>query len=309
MLAATQPERDRAAGMLYLTGPEGSGKSTAADKITEAAGSSVARKTLDARRGDDRDLLVGASASWVLGLDNLSSLTADQQDLVCTVITGREETYRVLYSTTDTVTLTIRRPVIATSIEIPILRPDLISRMVPVDLDPLRRITPEDELAERWMATLPSVFGGLLSLLAQVMAAPREDLVDLPRLAVLGRMAAAADLIRDTDTLSRLAHSQGHLLGDTVTDDPFFDGLRAAITTGWTGRAPALLAKLDPDGEMARRHGKQWPTARGVTHRLKRYRRPLETEGWTLTVEHTPGDHGQVWTITPPRRAGGGVSR
>ena len=299
MLAATHPDRETAAGMLYISGPEGSAKSTSADKITEACGSSVARKKFDTRRGDDRDLIVGARASWVLGLDNLSTLTAEQQDLLCTIVTGHEETYRVLHTTTATVTLSVRRPVTLTSIEVPILRPDLISRMVPVTLDALECMIPEDELAVAWRSAQPRVFGALLDLLVKVLATPRQTSEHMPRLASLGRLALAADLVTGTRTLGRLAEAQTALLGDTVADDPFYDTLARCITCTWRGSASALLAKIDPDGTLARQHGRQWPTAKGVSARLKRSRRALELGGWGLAVNHA-GHHGQVWTITPP---------
>lgn len=301
MLTAMHPDRETAAGILYLTGPEGSGKSTAADKITEATGSSVARKKLDVRRGDDRDLIVGASAGWVLGLDNLSTLSAEQQDLLCTLATGHEETYRVLHTTTDTVTLSIRRPITMTSIDVPILRPDLISRMVPVALQGLDAPLPEDEVSTAWHASQPAIFGALLDLLVSVMAAPQPASPPaMPRLAALGRIALAADQERGTQTLPRLEAVTSALLGDTVTDDPFFDALSHKIRTQWKGTAARLLELLDSDGELARRHGRTWPTAKGVSARLKRSQRALEGAGWVISVGHLPNNRGQVWTLTPP---------
>ena len=102
-----------------------------------------------------------------------------------------------------------------------------------------------------------------------------------------------------TRTLGRLAEAQTALLGDPVADDPFYDTLARCITCTWRGSASALLAKIDPDGTLARQHGRQWPTAKGVSARLKRSRRALELGGWGLAVNHA-GHHGQVWTITPP---------
>jgi hypothetical protein len=302
MLTAMHPDRETAAGILYLTGPEGSGKSTAADKITEAIGSPIARKKLDMRRGDDRDLIVGASAGWVLGLDNLSTLTAEQQDLLCTLATGHEETYRVLHTTTDTVTLSIRRPITMTSMDVPVLRPDLISRMVPVSVQGLDAPLPEDEIAKAWRASQPAIFGAVLDLLAAVMAAPQpiSSPAVMPRLAALGRIALAADRERGTETLLRLAAVASELLGDTVTDDPFFDALAQTIRAKWRGSAARLLEVLDPDSELARRHGGNWPTAKGVSARLKRSQRALEGAGWVLSADHLPNNRGQVWTLTPP---------
>jgi hypothetical protein len=81
------------------------------------------------------------------------------------------------------------------------------------------------------------------------MAAP-EPPVELPRLAVLGRMAAQADTICGTDTLARLRHRQTLLLADTVADDPFFTAVRTSIRDRFAGTE--LLGVLDPHGDMAR---------------------------------------------------------
>jgi hypothetical protein len=305
MVASTQPETASAAGILYLSGPEGSGKSSGADKIVEAAGSSVARKKFDPSK-DDRDFLVSAAAAWTISLDNLSSLTSQQQDLLCLLATGFEESYRRLYTDSDTTLLQLRRPITTTSIEIPILHPDLISRMVPAEFVPLEHRRAEDELAETWAEAQPRAFAGLLTLVSQVMAAGRPEVEHLPRLAVLGRMAHVIDGIYGTNTILQLETRQGQLLSDSVTDDPFFDTLRAKITGTWEGSAADLDRHLDPGGELRKQWGKQWPAGKAITSRLKRHRVPLTAEGWTMTCTHddettAAGSHKpRVWTIIAP---------
>ena len=143
------------------------------------------------------------------------------------------------------------------------------------------------------------MFGSLLTLLSQVMAAGRPRVDNLPRLAVLGRMATVADSIRETETLGQLALRQSHLLGDSVSDDPFLDRLRSVVTGRWQGTAGQLDRHLDPDGDLARRWGKQWPTGKGITARLKRHRKALERQGWILAAEHN-GNKEQIWTLVSP---------
>ncbi|MGI8753303.1 MAG: hypothetical protein ACR2MN_13480 [Acidimicrobiales bacterium] len=300
MLTATQPEPGRSPGLLYLTGPAGSAKSCAADFIARAAGSGADRKTIGT---DDKDFMVAASAGWVLHLDNLSMLTTQQSDLLCTLVTGRSETYRTLYTTTDTTTLDVARPVIATSIDIPVLQPDLISRMVPASLTMLETVVPEDTIKARFAAVQPAIFGALLDLLAATMAMDTPPGVELPRLAVLGRTAAKADAIRGSDTLGRLGFAQSLLLADTINDDVFFAVLRSKLKRHWEGQGGELLALLDPNGDLARHHGRAWPrTSTGVTARLKRNKVPLEQAGWTIRHKLNPrgANKGKLWELVPP---------
>jgi hypothetical protein len=300
MLTATQPEAGRSPGVLYLTGPAGSAKSCAAGFISQAAGSTADRKTIGT---DDKDFMVAASAGWILHLDNLSMLTSEQSDLLCTLVTGRSETYRTLYTTTDTTTIDVARPVIATSIDIPVLQPDLISRMVPATLTMLDQVVPEDTITTRFAAAQPAIFGALLDLLAHTMATDTPAGVELPRLAVLGRTAAKADVHRGTDTLARLAFAQSLLLADTINDDVFFTVLRSKLPGHFEGQASDLLAILDPSSELARHHGRSWPrTSTGVTARLKRHKVPLEEAGWTVRQKVNPrgGNKGKVWELRAP---------
>ena len=299
MLAQTQPETERAAGLLYITGPAGGGKTTAARCLTRACGDMPEPRSLADEDRANRNMFVASAAGWTVWLDNLSVITAEQSDTLCTMITGRTETYRRLHTDTATVTLDIGRPVLATAVEVPVLRPDLITRMIPVEIaaSETGRIG-EDTLLASFSAAQPRIFGALLDLLAATMAAPEPD-VDLPRLAVLGRMATQADTIRGTDSLERLRHRQSLLLADTVADDPFFTAIRTAIRDRFAGTATELLALLDPNGDMARTWRTQWPSPKAVTSRLKRHESALHQAGWTVT--HTDNGHkGRTWELTAP---------
>ncbi|MDA8360011.1 MAG: hypothetical protein M0Z95_27755 [Actinomycetota bacterium] len=305
MLAASQPERSRAAGILYLSGPSGAGKSCAADIIARAGGAPADRKQFGAHKMDGRDFLVGASAGWVTYLDNLSVVTAEQSDTLCCLVTGLTETYRTMRTNVDTTSIDISRPVIATSVEIPVLRADLITRMAPVQLDLPYHPRPEDDVMADAKAAQPRIFAGYLNLLSKVMASehlPIPAEVPLPRLAVMGRMAHAADRYRGTgDTLKRLERTQGELLNETLTDYPFFATIIHEIKTEFVGGGEALLADIDPDQSLAAKYGKQWPIgSKGVSHRLKRHVGAFARVGWTVKSVAATHHQPTQWIITPP---------
>ena len=301
MLGSSQPDADFAAGVLYLAGGEGTAKTTSAQAIARVAGSPAQPARL--RRNDDWDLLYAANAAWTVLLDNVSALDADQADLLCTLVTGFAETVRTLYTTADTTTLALRRPVIMTGIAVGGLRPDLVQRMVPVRL---RDIAPERRRGRRELSAeldraLPGPTGALFDLLAAVQGREAEAPTALPRLADLGAMAARADRLLGTSTLARLQLRQRQLTSEAVGDeDPFFAAMRARVTRAWSGTAAELHHLLDPAGELSRSH-RDWPSAKGVSARLERHRQVLADAGWGIErVEVAAGHGGLIWALTPP---------
>jgi hypothetical protein len=312
-LSTMIPEMTFSAGMLYLAGPYGTAKSTSADFITSAAGSPGERHR-QKRREDDRDFLVTANATWTLFLDNLSSFSAEQSDLLAVLITGLQESNRTLFTDTDTTVLKIRRPVIATSINLPVLRGDLIDRMVPVRT---REITPgarldETDLTNEFNAAQPGIFGGLLDLMVKVMAHPNPPAgTELPRLG-LGRIGWKLDQLlgtKDPSTAARLDARQWELMADTVGDaDSFFVQLEISISNhlrmynkdAWVGTAGELAQLADPLGEYAKKF-RDWPTPRAVSGRLERNLVALRGSGWT--VDRMPSKHSHHparWSIVDP---------
>jgi hypothetical protein len=266
MLAATQPDPDFPAGVLYLTGSEGTAKTTSAEVISRVAGSPAQPARL--RRHDDRDLLAAANASWTLLLDNVSTLDADQSDLLCTLVTGFHETVRTLYTTADTTTLALRRPIVLTSIGLPVLRPDLIQRLVPVRLVdiPAAARRSRQHLAAELAAATPRLTGALLDLLARALAVQADPPAGLPLLADLAALAARADRLRGSDTVERLAYRQQQLASEAVGDeDPFFAALRARIIEPWSRRRT-------PPAPRPRRPPRPRPPR--LAHRQRRQRPP-----------------------------------
>src|SRR5207302_2001217 len=79
-------------------------------------------------------------------LDNLSGLSALQEEVLCQAATGGGFTKRALYSDQDDVLFLFRRPLVLTGISLPSAAPDLLDRALLIELD---RITPaqrRDEL-------------------------------------------------------------------------------------------------------------------------------------------------------------------
>jgi hypothetical protein len=308
MLSAMVPDEAAATPVLYLSGPQGSAKSTTATIIARASGDQPPRQPpKDPSRV--KDFLVSLAGGWIAILDNLSFLSNDQSDTLCTVVTGVTESNRKLHTDSDVVELTIRRPLIATAIDIGIIRPDLAERMIPIRLpDPPSGMTRRSEttIMAEFEQARPRIFGALLDLAVQVLAAPTPN-VPLPRLADFGIIAAKVDAITGSKSLDTLDTLLASITASAVLDDPFWQTMCTAVGREWTGTASQLLEACDPLGNLAREHGRDWPNgAKSVTHRLERTAPSLRSVGWT--VERMEADAAQKrsvrWHLIPPGTSG-----
>ncbi len=195
----------------FLTGPMGSGKSTAGRMLTRVIeGMSADLRTPP--RGEEQ-LTVVASAGWVMPLDNLSHLGAEMSDAYARVVTGSEDLKRQLFSDGDVVRLAVRRPVLITGIDVGVIRSDLGERLLLLKLERPKNRRTERDLWSEYAEALPSILGSLLDLVVTVRKQETEVPADL-RMADFGQLCLQLDK----------AHSLGAMLAyrasnDDITDD------------------------------------------------------------------------------------------
>jgi len=313
LLAAMMAGRKTAAGMLYLHGPAGSGKTSGASRLAEAAGSDANLQTQRGSAQSDQDRAAMIADGWIFSQDNLSIITAKESDWICNVVTGYTEKLRILYQTSDIARIYIRRPVVATSIDIPTLQEDLIRRMVPVGVLPLDAPVPEGRLESGWQETRPRVFGALLDLLAQVLALGQPpDGTRLSELAAWGRVAWALDQLAGdgVDTVALCEQRRKAAAAGEIEADPFWDAVEDRFSAKnhdgtskhFDGPLRRLLDLVEPG--MHSHRPKTWPTMRSLPGRIERRKAGLLAAGWL--IECDPGDSAShraaVWHIYPPER-------
>jgi hypothetical protein len=95
--------------VLELNGEQGSGKSTVGRVLRHHIDPNVA--ALRAEPRDVRDLVIAASNSWCLALDNLSRVQPWLSDQLCRLATGGGFATRELYSDLEEVLIDVQRPV------------------------------------------------------------------------------------------------------------------------------------------------------------------------------------------------------
>lgn len=209
---------------LFCTGPQGSGKSDAALFILNVLDP---RPALQAppRKGDRSDPAATAANSYLLGYDNMTSVSQEHSDWLCALVTGAVDERRILHTTANVQTLSIKRSGILTGISVSGIRADLAERLVTVDFE---RITGTDRKAHGGLVAAfdkarGRILGALLDGVASVFAKLADvdgDTLDVPRMADYARVLKAYDLARGTDLFGAYRTNVLDTFADHAEEDP-----------------------------------------------------------------------------------------
>lgn len=148
--------------ILALIGEKGSSKSTLARLICRL----IDPRKIEVRHFADRDdLLLAASHSKILAIDNIGRITPGQSNDLCRLSTGAGVSKRRLYTDTDEVIIQAKLPLILNGIEDFVTAPDLADRTL---FPRLQRIEPSKRMEERefWQKferALPQALGFIYS--------------------------------------------------------------------------------------------------------------------------------------------------
>lgn len=312
LIAALMP--DRPCPILLITGEQGTAKTSSGRRLIAAV--DPQSSPLRQPPHSEIDWTVAAGSSRAVGLDNVSHIEPWFSDALCRVVTGDALVKRALYSDDGLSVVAARSAVLITAISVGALRDDLISRLVFADLEPVPagQYRSESDLDRQWAEDHPMILGGLLDLLAKVLASDAQ--------------ADGSDRLADfAETLSRIDDVSGSQVykswsGDlrsaqmeAVEDDPFASAVFQFMAgrDQWSGSAGELLVQLTepggPDGRplLPDRRGREW-TPRGVAGALKRASAGLRLLGVSVSqAARTHGGH-RGWhlvAVEPPRNVTG----
>jgi hypothetical protein len=161
--------RDGEVAHLLLTGPAGAGKTTTALRLKDLC--DPTNPPLSAAPRDILGLVALAKGQGITTLDNTSNVPPETADMLCGFATGTALTARQLYSNGDLYSAEVLAPVMFTTV-VPDLsnRPDLLSRMARVVLEPRTVTAPKSLLDDAWQKDRPALLGAFLDLLAGGLA-------------------------------------------------------------------------------------------------------------------------------------------
>jgi hypothetical protein len=252
--------------VLVLQGEQGSAKSTTAKVLRSLIDPSIV--SLRTIPKDERDLLVMASNSYVVSLDNLSYLSSTLSDALCRISsTGGGFSTRQLYTDKDEVLVSLCRPIIVNGIADIISRPDLLDRSIILQLP---HIPDENRKADvkfwpRFEKKKAGIFGALLTLLSKTLnALPGTVLKSRPRMADFASLGAAMEstpswngepfLKNYLDNIKQAVEIgiEGSMIESTLRD--FIMGAGS-----WSGNMTELLTILDEKAPDKISKSKAWP--------------------------------------------------
>lgn len=288
--------------VLGLIAEHGSAKSTTTRRIVALIDPSIAPLRMPPR--DIEQWVTAANGSWVVAVDNVSTIPPWWSDALCRAATGDALTKRRLYTDADLAVLKFRRCGILNGIDLGGLAGDLADRLALADLTRITKRRDEAQLESDWQRDYPSILGGLLDLAAEVHKMLPTVKVEggLCRMADFTKTLACVDQIRGSRGLDRYRERTSHLAADSLAADSFISELVAQQYSSEDRTAREILELLTPT-EKEWRRPRDWPrNARIVTTQLTRHAPALRARGWT--VEHDHGrNHDKVtrWTVVPPR--------
>lgn len=180
--------------ILAVGGEQGSGKSTFARAIRSLVDPSHVPSIRLPK--DDRDFFTQVQSGLVLSYDNVSKLTADLSDALCSLSTGAGSLVRKLHSDNDVNYFSGIRPLMLNGIPSLTERADLSERTITVQLQtiPEERRVAESDWWALWEADRPAILGALLDAVCSVVRnIGGVKLAAMPRMADFAKVMAAAE--------------------------------------------------------------------------------------------------------------------
>jgi hypothetical protein len=278
--------------ILALLGEQGSAKTTL---------SRLARRFVDphvsllrSEPKEPRDLMIAATNSWVVAIDNVSRMLGWLSDAFSRLATGGGYATRALCTDSEEVFFDAQRPVILNGIEDFIGRGDLVDRCLflrpPAIPDGSRKT--EAKFWAEFDAQYPLILGALLEAVSGgLRRLPDVKLQALPRMADFAEWGEAVAMAlgwkpgKFLEVYAGNRQSAGEMI---LEDSPVAQAVRdlALKCPGWSDTPSKLLEELSALVGEKVRQSKRWPrTVKGLSGALRRLAPTLRTIGVHVTFD------------------------
>ena len=290
--------------VLVVNGEQGSAKSTFCRML---------RKLIDPNKADlrslpreERDMVISAKNSRILGFDNISNINPWQSDALCRISTGSGYATRKLYSDDEEQLFSGSLPIITNGIGDFIDRPDLAERGIIIRLTP---IPDEQRRSERalWRVfdeVRPRVLGALLDAVVVALRNIEEVKVPgLPRMADFARWIVAAETKLPWEPGEFMSvyggnrrDAENSALESSILG-PYIVRLVSEGGGAWSGTSAELMSAVDRMASEADRRRLGWPkSARGYSSALDRVAPALRRSAG-ISIERAIVGHDRKKTI------------
>lgn len=293
--------------VLELVGEQGSAKSST---------QRVLRKLIDPNQADLRaapksveDVWIAARNSHLVSLENLSHLSPQYQDALCTMATGAGYSARTLYTNAGETILELCKPIVLNGISVIVTAQDLLDRCLHIDLPTIQSRELASDMEARFEAAQPALLGALLDLFVKVLAmrpsvsiAPEQR----PRMADFAVLGEAVFRVHGKPAgafLTRYNEMRKDGVVRTIDSSPVGAALTTYLTDvagGFSGTLSDLLERLD----RYRPHGEAWPrTPKGLGDVLRRLAPALRLIGFECGAQPKVGGVIRWHIFSRPRPA------
>ena len=292
--------------VLELSGEQGSAKSS-----TQTALRSIIDPNQVMLRGRPKtveDVYVSAKNNHLLSFENLSNITNDMSDALCTVATGGGTAGRTLYTNDEETILKAQNPVVLNGISAVVLRQDLLDRTISIGLPTIAQRRTEEDMKEGIEIRLSSIFGGILTLFSQSLGRlpsieiPAGELPRMADFAKLGEAMSSALGYPPRDWLAMYGDQRKNAVRRTIDSSPVAVECLKFVEQGHThtGTVKDLLEKLNGLRSTSLELKDYWPrSARSLAEILRRVAPSMRLLGVHLSVNdrHRDGVHCSLWKI------------
>jgi hypothetical protein len=291
--------------ILGLHGEQGTGKTTSERVLRSLVDPNSASMRSSPR--DIRDLMISATNSHVIALDNLSHLPAWLSDALCRLATGGGFSTRELFTDSEEIVFDAMRPILLNGISEVTSRADLMERTILLTLPPIakRQRLPEEEFWPRFEQARPRILGVLLDAVSTSLRDINTvQLDELPRMADFAKWSTAAeDSLGFVPGSFEWAYERNTADANSVvletspvavclrsflaSDDRMRDSALRAI---WDGTASELLEQLNSHRNFQTHASDSWPKSpAGLSNALRRMAPNLRAIGIVIEFHRTPG--------------------
>ncbi len=278
--------------VLELCGEMGSSKSTTQSRLRALI--DPHEIPLRGRPKNVADFHIAAANAHVCSFENLSSLSSEQQDALCILSTGGGYATRKLYSNDGEHVIKSKRPVMLNCINAVASQPDLIERVISVELPAITSAKRQDEqaLGAAWQTDYPIIFTGLVTLFSEalkvlpsvkIQKGMQKRMLDFQK---LGESVSIAMDGKADDFSARLDNLHGDSVLRGLESYGISTGIQMLIANRlggpWKGTFLQLLTTLNGYADVDRSN---WPkSTRHLSSQLKRITPGLRRLG--IKIEH-----------------------
>ncbi len=280
--------------VLELIGEQGSAKSTTQETLRTFIDPN--KVMLRGRPKGVEDVFVAAGCNHLISLENISGISSEFSDALCTIATGGGHASRQFYTNDEENIIEAHNPVVLNGIGAVIVRSDLLDRAIALCLPAIgERLTEEEHNTQLHLAA-PGILGALLDLFVKTLSVLPSVLTppsQRPRMADFAKLGEAMHRAMGHtagEFLELYTHHRRDAIRRTVDSSPVAVACMKFVTAGLTyaGTVQGLLVQLVTMMPEKERED-YWPRSpRGLGDALRRVAPALRQIGIHVSVDAKP---------------------